>query len=149
MTHLDAERNGDAAAAPLLLAGGRLGRRRALGRQACAVAGWGNWGLGRRRPLDSAAGARAVGCGAPARDDFGAGGIGRRRFGRASAAVATPGASLRHRLLAVPGSGALLAAPSGEAVVAAPDVEAVLAAPGGCALARARFFFFLEVCVTA
>jgi len=37
----------------------------------------GDWGLGRRRPLVSAAGARAVGCGAPARDDFGAGGIGR------------------------------------------------------------------------
>ena len=37
MTHLDAEGNGDAAAAPLLLAGGGgLGRR-----QAWAVGGWG------------------------------------------------------------------------------------------------------------
>ena len=78
MTHLDAERNGDAAATPLLLAGYGLGRRRAWGRQACAIAGWGNWGLGRRRPLDSPMGARAVGYGASARDNFGAGGIGRR-----------------------------------------------------------------------
>ena len=146
MTHLDAERNGDATAAPLLLASGRLGRRRAWGRQACAIAGWGNWGLGRRRPLDSPAGARAVGCGAPARDNFGVGGIGRRRFGRASAAVATPGASLRHRLLAMPGSGALLAAPSGEAAVVAPGVVVVLA--GGTRRLRPRksevFLFFLK-----
>ena len=95
--------------------------------------------------MDSAAGARAVGYGAPARDNFSVGGIGRRRFGRASAAVATPGASLRHRLLAVPGSGALLAAPSGEAVVAAPGVGAVLA--GGTRRLRPHksevFLFFL------
>jgi len=78
MTHLDAERNGDATTAPLLLADGRLGRRWAWGWQACAVVGWGNWGLGRRRPLDSPMGARAVGYGASARDNFGAGGIGRR-----------------------------------------------------------------------
>jgi len=78
-------------------------------RWARVTAGWGNGGLGRRRPLDSAAGARAVGCGAPARDDFGAGGIGRRRIGQALGVAAAPGASLRHRLLEAPGSGALLA----------------------------------------
>jgi len=91
--------------------------------------------------LVSAAGARAVGCGAPARDDFGDGGIGRRRFGRVSGAPAAPGASLWHRLLEAPGSGALLAAPDGGALLAAPGVGAVLATPGGCALARVRFFF--------
>ena len=67
MTHLDAERNGDAAVAPLLLAGGGLGRRRAWGGR-----------LGRRHSLDLAAWARAVGCRASARDDFGTSGIGRR-----------------------------------------------------------------------
>ena len=92
--------------------------------------------------MDSAVGARAVGYGAPARDNFGVGRIGRWRFGRASAAAAAPSASLRHRLLAVPGSGTLLAAPNGETVVAVPSVGAMLATPGGCALARARFFFF-------
>lgn len=45
--------------------------------------------------------------------------------------VGTQGASLRHQLLAVPGSGALLAAPSG---------GAMLAAPSGCALAEVFLF---------
>ena len=76
-------------------------------RWARVTVGWGDGGLGRRCPLDSAAGARAVGCGAPARDNFGVGGIGRRRFGRASGAAAAPGASLRHWLLEAPGSRAL------------------------------------------
>ena len=105
--------------------------------------------MGRRCPLDSTAGARAVGCGAPARDNFGVGGIGRRRFGRVSAAAAAPGASLRHRLLAVPGSGALLAAPAAKQWWWHPALELCsLAAPDGCALARARFFFFSEVRVS-
>ena len=100
------------------------------------TAGWGDGGLGRRRPLDSTVGAYCcrlrgtalVGCGG---DDFGAGGIGRWRFGwrdwEAAPAglgggdlgVRVPGTSLWQRLLAAPGSGALLAAPDGGAMVAA------------------------------
>jgi len=64
--------------------------------------------------LDSAAEARAVGCGAPARDDFSAGGIGRRRFGRQDWeaviwASGVPGTSLWQRLLVAPGGGAVVA----------------------------------------
>ena len=67
MTHLDAEGNGDAAMAQLLLAGCGLWRRRDWGRWAQAAGGWGS----------TSGGIGGGGGRAPARD-FGGDGIGRR-----------------------------------------------------------------------
>lgn len=78
MTHLDAEGNGDAAVAPLLLASGGLGQWRAWGQQAWAATGWGDGGWGGGVRWIRGRGPRAVSCGALARDDFGAGRIGRQ-----------------------------------------------------------------------
>jgi len=91
MTHLDAEGNGEAAAAPLV-AGRQWARERGgLGRAGWGGGGLGGGGLGRRRARATGArdwgggiigfsdgGLGRGGCGAPARE-FDCGGIGRRR----------------------------------------------------------------------